>query len=445
MIEGQGYGSTATPLSERLGSLLPPSMPTLPSFVALERRIQQVLDRYDAPANPPEREAERLFSEMGRRIIENDWHKVPMSFITRIASLVFSAAHVLRDDLTVLREFITAEVRASDRPGFLNPMTRIYMESYATGAKHTGDLASALSIARPHIGARWQPLLTSLPDLLHPDRAAKSIARMMDDMDDPWHGLRAKGLRQPHAPGLMDAAHLAFVDTVRPRLRDRQEIDRLLVWLRPDGQALRQVGAGAAITALLQAWADRDPPNELKGLLIDRLTEFYGHPRVNRHPAWNEVDPAHERTFLRWLMGADIRFLFRILTEVERGHMWADREAFWWTLYQQGRIDEVWIAFNEAGHRVAMSRLPADARRPGRRFGKQTGERDKSLLIMRIGNRVVVEGTYSFMVHAFDAQNSVAPALYKNTYDVADIRNRRGALWKVVHNGNWQDKVMRML
>lgn len=189
----------------------------------------------------------------------------------------------------------------------------------------------------------------------------------------------------------------------------------------------------------------QDAPKDIQTLLIDRLTEYYGHPRVGRHAAWNEVDPEVEALFLRWLMGADIRFLFRVLTEVERGHMWADREAFWWTLYEQGRINEVWIAFNEAGHQAAMNKISVAARQSGRRFGKQTGEKDKSLLIMRIGNRIIVEGTYNFMVHAFDAQSPQAPKLYLETYDVADIRNGRRAVWKQVHNGNWQDKVARML
>lgn len=433
------------PLSERLTGLRPITAPAPPSFQHLERTIRQILDRFDAPAKVPEQEAERLFDQMCRRIAENDWHRVPMSFVTRVAALVFAAAYRLREDLAGIRDFIIREIRVSDRPGFLNTMVRIYIESYQPGAAHTAELARALESARRHIGARWQQLLGNLPELLDPARAPVAIAAMMEDMPEPWHGLRAKGLRQPHAPGLMDAAHQAFLKRIGPKLRDRDQIERLLAWLRPDGQALRQVGAGTAIEALLRVWQDRDPPKDLQSLLIDRLTELYGHPRVGRHAAWNEVSPELEAILLRWLMGADIRFLFRVLTEVERGHMWADREAFWWTLYEQGRIDEVWIAFNDAGHHAAMQKLPMDARQSGRRFGRQVGERDKSLLIMRIGGRIVVEGTYNFMVHAFDAQGPNAPKLYQRTYDVAHIRGRRGALWTQVHLGNWQDKVARML
>lgn len=429
------------PLSERLDDLRPLRAPVPASFEQVHRTIRRVMDRYDTPEGLPEHEAERLFDQLRRRIQENDWHRVPMSLVTKVAALVFAVVHRLREDLADLRDFLLREIQASDRPGFLNPMVRIYIESFETGAEHTKALARALWSAQPHIGARWRILLKNVPELLDPDRAAAAIGALMAGMDQPWHGLRAKGLRQPHAPGLMDAAHLEFLKRIAPDLKDRTQIERLLGWLRPDEKTVRLVGAGPAIERLIAAWADRAPPKEIQSLLIDRITELYGHPRVNRNAAWNQVSPEMERLFLRWLMGADIRFLFRVLTEVERSHMWADREAFWWTLHEQGRIDEVWIAFSDEGHQAAIAKLPIDARQGARRFGRQVGDSDKSLLIMQIGGKIVVEGTSNFKVHAFDVINPKAPKLYKPEYDTGQIRNLPGALWKKAHQGNWQDDV----
>ncbi|MBZ9857056.1 hypothetical protein LB566_25010 [Mesorhizobium sp. CA13] len=431
-------------LSHRLDDLRPLATPSLPSFELIERNIRRVLDRYDAPDKPPERDAERLFSEMLRRIREHDWHKVPMSFVTRVASLVYAAAHRFRDDLADIRRFLCAEIRATTRHGFINPMVRIYIESYETGKAHTLELAEALQHSRSRIGARWQPLLENVPELLDAHHAPSALAAKMDLMPDPWHGLRALGLHQPHAPGLMDTAHIEFLNIIEPQLTSLNDIERLLGWLKPDDRALRQVGAGKAIEILLGHWRTRSPPAEIQSLLVDRLTQLYSHPRVNPHPAWNEVDPALVQIFLRWLMGADIRFLFRVLTEVERGHMWADREKFWWTLHEQGRIDEVWIAFNDDGHRAALSKLPTDVRQNGRRFGRQVGDRDKSLLVMRIRNKIVVEGTFNFKVHFFKADQPRTPELYRSRYDVADIRNLPN-LDAIAHLGDWQSRVLMAL
>lgn len=61
---------------------------------------------------------------------------------------------------------------------------------------------------------------------------------------------------------------------------------------------------------------------------------------------------------------------------------------------------------------------------------------------MRIGNKIVVEGTYNFMVHVFDEHDSRAPKLYQEKYDVADIRSRVSVLWKQAHQGSWQSRVL---
>lgn len=431
-------------LSDKLSDLRALAVPSLPSFELIERSIRRVIDRYDAPEKLPERDAERLFAEMLRRIRERDWRKVPMSFVTRVASLVYAVANRFRDDLVEIRQFLCSEIRATTRSGFLNPMVRVYIESYEKGEDHTTELAAALRHARPRLGMRWQTLLENVPELLDASQAPSAIASAMRGMPDPWHGLRTLGLRQPHAPGLMDAAHLDFLDIIAPQLTSLNEIERLLGWLKPDGQALRQVGAGKAIEAFLNPWRTLNPPKDIQSLLIDRLTQLYSHPRVNPHPAWSEVDPSLVRIFLRWLMGEDIRFLFRVLTEVERGHMWADRERFWWTLHEQGRIDEVWIAFNDDGHRTALSKLPVDARQSGRRFGRQVGDRDKSLLVMRIRDKIVVEGTFNFKVHFFKADQLRIPKLYQHRYDVADIRNLPN-MDAIAHQGDWQSRVLRVL
>ena len=55
-------------------------------------------------------------------------------------------------------------------------------------------------------------------------------------MEDCWTGLKAIGLRTPHAPGVMDHAHLAFVGMVAPGLKSRAGLDKLFAWLKPEGQ-----------------------------------------------------------------------------------------------------------------------------------------------------------------------------------------------------------------
>lgn len=434
MSEREGGLSLSEVLATRRNLQLPPA----PSFEIIDRTIERVIERFGAPPQTSEKDPERLIAEMLTRIRAWDWQKVPMSFVARVGRLVFADPWRERPECDPIRTFLIDEVAVSTRSGFLNPLVQTYITTFSAQSAACRRLGQALEGARERLGAQWRALLAEVPEFFDTARAAQALARKMMQMEDIWRGLRALGLRAPHAPGLMDAAHLAYLAQIGPKLTDRAEIERLLAWLRPAGQPPRATGAAEAIAALLRPWERTAPPKAIQSLLIDRLTELYGHPKVNRNAVWNLVEPGLEQLILRWLMGADIRFLFRVLDEVERGHMWREREDFWWLLYETGRIDEVWIAFNTEGHRSAVAKLPAETRHMWfQRFGHQHVERDKSLLIMRIGRKIIVEGTFNFMVHIFDIDDPKAPKLYQAKYDLHKIRGQRSALTKV-HNGDWQ-------
>jgi hypothetical protein len=435
------------PLSELLSRMAPPDGVIAPNFTVIQRTINKVLDDHGRPKKR-NRDTDRLLSDIRRRIEQNDWNALPLSYAMEAAELAFSAEFRSRDDLAVVRNFYIDEIPASDRPGFLGAMTRIYIETFEEASSHTLALAQALKNVVSRIGAQWRKVLETVPDLFDPSKVVGQIADLMAGLDNIWAGLREIGFRQPHAPGLMGHAHLAFLKLVGARLTTRIEIERVLNWLKPEGHAPLSTGAAETVAALLRPWKDQGIPNDLKAFLMDRLLDLYGHPKVSRNAVWNLVPDDLENLFLHWLTGADIRMLFRVLTEVERGHMWADRENFWWGLYEKNRIDEVWVAFNPEGFRAAQSKLPRDQRhgQGQMRFAIQEGDRDKSLLVMRIGNKIVVEGTYNFKVHIFSASATNAPKLYQRKYDVADIRSRgRTGANTIPHLGYWQGKVLKGL
>lgn len=443
MGNGQEAGTARDQsLSTRLTRLQRLSVPTPPNFTVLERTLSRVIERYDAPSSTSLHNATAYLEKFLEKVQARDWKRTPLSFVTQVAGFAFASEFRNEARFQLVRDFLIAEVHASTRTAFLNSMVRVYMESFVPAGEHTDALAAALGERHAYVGLRWQRLLAAA-DLFQPAAIVTQLAELMTNMDDPWRGLRALGLRQPHASGLMDYVHLEFLEQSKGSLTTPTAINRMLSWLKPDGQVLRRVGAGAAISALLWPWKDNQPDASISSTLIDRLTEFYGHPKASRDPAWNEVDPELERIFMRWLMKADFKFLFRILNEVEKGHMWPDREAYWLTMLERGIVDELWVAFNEAGYSSAMKRMPAEMRRHAR-FGLQVGEQDKSILIMRIGRFIVVEGTYSFPVLIFDAASADAPKLFQTRYDVARMRDKRH-VDRVPHHSGWQTKVSRSL
>lgn len=429
-------------LSEIVSRMVPPDDLVPPNFTQLLRTCNRILDEHgrtkSKTSNP-----ETLLRAFRGRLQSDEWTVVPLSMVLEVGEHAFTAPFRDQVDFDEVRRFFLAEIPVSDRPGFLGAMVRIYIESFDALAPHTQALARALKTVGERVGAQWQALLASFPSLFDPKKIVGEIADRMVVLEDVWQGLRDLGLRQPHAPGLMAAVHIEFLKRMGDRLSQVDEVKRVLAWLRPPGQSPMATGAAEAVTALLEPWSRQGAPADLKKLLMESLLDLYGHPKVSRNAIWNQVPQELEGLFLHWLSGASIRMLFSVLHEVERGHMWADREDFWWDLYEKGRIDEVWVAFNREGYRVAQSRLSSQQRQAGtaHMFGLQSGEKDKSLLVMRIGNKIVVEGTYNFKVHIFDARAQTAPKLYQRRYDVSDIRGRSSAN-AIPHLGQWQYKVM---
>ena len=416
-------------------------VPALSSLRSLEVEKEKILDRWpDVVANPPVKDRERLVLEVLRRWQTNEWEGTYMSFISQAVRALFDTERQARADLSDLRKFFYKEIKISKRRSFLDAMLSIYLVSYQPRAAHTKELASALASNQDRIGARGRQLIEKLPVLLDPVRAPVAIADQMTLMEDCWSGLKLLGLRTPHSPGLMDHAHLAFVEKVRPSLDEKSALKHLFSWLKPEGQNPRMAGASEAITAVLDPWLTRDPPQDDLRFIIENLIGIYGDPRVDGGGAWAGVPSDNLAILMRWLTGENIRFFLDVVSAVETSHMWEPRRKFWLSLYNQERIDAAWVAFSASGATHARRQLASRGNKSVVSFGRQIagGSRNEtSLLILKIGNKIVVEGSHNYKVHIFKANNPKAPKLYQPSYDCEVIRAIAGAEAKS-HLGDWQ-------
>ncbi|RVU13994.1 EH signature domain-containing protein [Methylobacterium oryzihabitans] len=429
-------------LDDILSRLRLPEPPALPNLKVLTATAERVVQRWpDVVPDPPERDRDALVRRMQAHLAQERWDDVTMSFVGQVGRAAFDERRRRRPDLADLRRFYLDEVRASHRPTFLGAMASVYLESFEPGAPHTRDLAQALSAVRDRLGARWRDLLAAIPEVFRPDAAPEAVAQAMMAMPSPWSGLRALGLRSPHAPGLMDFAHLAYVARLEPTLATRAGIDRLFAWLKPDGQAAaRSSGASEAIEAVLGHWTTGDPPEADLSVITQSLVGFYGDPRVQQGGAWAGVAPDRLAVIMRWLTGENIRFFLDVVSAVETSHMWEPRRRFWLKLHAQRRIDAAWVAFSPSGTDYAKRMLAATGTRGVLAYGEQRagGSRaNTSLLILKCGAKIVVEGSHNYRVHIFREGDPQAPALYRDAYDCERIRLTPGAEAKS-HLGNWQ-------
>jgi hypothetical protein len=64
------------------------------------------------------------------------------------------------------------------------------------------------------------------------------------------------------------------------------------------------------------------------------------------------------------------------------------------------------------------------------------------LLIMRIGNKIVVDGCHNYKTHIFGANEPTAPKLYQATYN-CEVIMHKSTLSKTHYISTWQPWVER--
>lgn len=420
-----------------------PTSPGLPDIDPLVTVARRVLDRWpNIVREPPEKDRERLVQIVLRKLESGNWDGTKLSLVTSAGRALFDEERRDRSDLAELRQFYYDEIRASTRHAYLSAMFEIYLSTFDPKSSHSQEISEALKSVSDRLQGRWITLLAEFPNILTPGKAHAVIAKKMVDMESPYHELKEKGLRNPHSPGIMDFAHLSYLNHIGRELETQAGAARLFDWLKPDGVAPRQTGASESIAALLKPWLNKDPGALFRGYLVENLVGLYHDPRVHPGGAWNGLPEEHHAVMMRWLTGENIRFFLDVVSEVEDSHMWAPRRKFWLGLHEQGRIDAAWVAFSDRGVDVARRRSQGKDR-SGLSFGRQTagGSRiNTSLLVLQIGNKIVVEGSHNYKVHVFREDAKNAPKLYQRTYDCELIRLLPGAEAKS-HLGDWQSWV----
>jgi len=405
------------------------SPPASTSLNTLEATTNRILARWpDTVGIIAERDREILVKTLKAKVESNRWEGTNLSTVMRTARVVFDHDFRGRPDLADLRNFYFQEIAESTRATFLSGMFSVYLGSFVPGAAHTVNLANALLSSYPRLGDKWKRVLTNLPELIDPNAGHSKLGSRMVSMVSPWMELKKLGVISPHGPGLLEYAHLAYVKALSPQLGEREVIERLLAWLKPDGKDPKVSGASAAIEAVLHPWLRQTCSDETREFLVENLIAMFGDPRVSNASHWVNLAPPQKDLMFRWLTRADMEFFIGVVTATQPSHMWPPRRDYWMKRYHQGRIDAAWVAFCPSAAEYARVHLvrtnTVDVKR---RFGRQSaggGRFDTSLLIMRIGNKIVVDGCHSYKTHIFDMNDSKAPPLFGATYDCEAIRLR---------------------
>lgn len=403
------------------------SPPASTSLATLEATKNRILARWpDVIGVVEDRDREALVQNVKRKFESDHWKGTKLSTVMRAARVLFDPDFRTRSDLAELRDFYIREVQSSTRATFLSGMLSVYLGSFQPESHHTLGLSKALSLVRDRLNSKAKMLLSCLPELINPKDGPVLLGKRMAAMASPWNELKELGIQSPHGPGFMEHAHLAYVGELTPQLDQFEVIERLFCWLRPEGKDVKVSGASEAIEAMLHPWLKKPCPDNIREHLVENLIAMFGDPRVSNSAHWLNLATPQRDLMFRWLTRADMEFFIGVVTATQPSHMWPPRRDYWMKRYHQGRIDAAWVAFCPSAAKHAKRHLlRSKSTDVTRRFGSQTaggGRADTSLLIMKIGSKIVVDGCHSYKTHIFNATNRKAPALFDRYYDCEAIR-----------------------
>ncbi len=429
---------------------------SLPDFAPIESAHKRVIQKWPyIMVRNTETDWRKIAAELRKRISEGDWKKVRVTEIVGYARVLFSPICCMEDEVSPLQEFLIEELSASEQASLVNGMADVYYESYSKDSSTIKRFGAALFSRKDLLNSRWSVALASFPSVFMVGKAHNDIADAMAKMELPHEELPHLGIVTPFEGGLMEHAHQSYIQKLAPLLSARQSVERLFNWIRPAPGVVRQAGAAAIVTALMSHWTARDPSDELRKLIVENLIATYRDPRVDTG-LWHGVEKPLMDVVYRWLTKADMYFFTGVVddTSFEGKHMWPPRRDFWLSLYDQKKIVHAWVAFCDDARRMALSKMRT-RNQTDTRFGRQqstSGYGSTSLLIMKIGNKIVVDGCHSYKTHIFNEDDLGAPhfpweeaASYENRrmiYDAYEVRVRSETSYRHYPQESWERNVL---
>lgn len=392
------------------------------SAARLEEECRSIRDKYPAPKLVTDSALSALVELCLSRITSGNWRGATEA---NILPLVHALCRGGISEPTKLIEFLCREVNLTRRTSFLAAAMEGYLEGWSGGSTHTRRAAALLQERQRDLPEPYSDCVSRAPECLDPDSGARSIAARILESDEPLEAMSDLGFGEPFSPGFATEVGNSFVQDY-PLPESLALAQRLALWARPEnGGGIGDEGLIGTLEKLLSPWHQRVPTEGIQAWLLNWVLEHIGDPRKPGESGhWLMASETSKRTVLTWLAGQSIEAFMSVISavEIERPDMWSERRNFWMSLYKEGVITEAWVALHPAAQREAKRRFEETKEPSFEAFAQQLGGRkDTSLLIMRAGDHILVEGSKNYRIHVFDRDFPGRPELYRDSYRDQDI------------------------
>lgn len=290
-------------------------------------------------------------------------------------------------------------------------------------AENGGYVGMTLAKESDRMGRPWSNLHQTF-SIFDPNEGPPRVAKraIEDDLTIEEtltnEGMRSGDVRTTFGSQCLRAAlEILEADASGRHLERLRKVAKLA--LDDEGNLKSKSRADGVARALIRPFSGTIPDDATLPEFQDLLLRLFKDPRLSSS-SWQRM-PEEADAFRRWLTSQNLKQFLEV-TRIVAKDMFKYRDKFWRAVYDANLIDESWVVFAEDGRREAISAFgTALSFATFEKGGRKT--RDQAVLLLRMGDRMVVEWSHDGKVYIFDDhEDERCPKLYRRTYFDGDLR-----------------------
>ena len=413
----------------------------------LNEAVRRVHSKFPPVAVPEFEGLEERLTLFLERLTNKNWVGYKLSEASALARDFFGSDMTKDPRWGAVKEEFLAELE-SNRKSFIRGCFTGYLASFKERSRLTGQLANALRDL-DEIALGPMSKFEKKFDALNPKGLSERIVGELLEEEQPYEKIREYGVSAPHVLALFDDVFVSLIERLEPSLENAElkATEQIKNWLKPNSNYKMATGYNLGIEAILKPYLKQDPADQLKKNILNFLIETYGDPRIVKS-GWVSVDQKYIEIIHKWLTGESLKTFFKIISKFDGSHMWEPRRIYWEMIFDRGWIQDAWPILNDDGVRHLRELAAQDKNKNFLKYGtiKETYQDPTCYFTMKIGDLVVVEGSHSFAIRAFKAENRKATPLHKAVYKKSELVVAKQHIdERITHNGDWQKRINRYL